>query len=44
MPKHSRGANNMINCEKLSENRNLIEMTCLLMVLGMPDHQSTLPV
>ncbi len=44
VPKHSRGANNMKNCEKLSENRNLIEITHLLMVLGMPDHHPTLPV
>jgi len=36
--------NNMKNCEKLSENRNLIEITHLLMVLGMPDHHPTLPV
>ena len=44
VPKHSRGVNNLKNCEKLSENRNLIEMTHLLIVLSMPDHRPTLDV
>jgi hypothetical protein len=44
VPEHSHGANNSKNCEKLSENRKLIEMTYILMVLGMPDHYPSLPV
>src|SRR5260370_35794601 len=44
VPKHSCGANNVKTAKKLSENRNLIEMTHLLMVLGMPDHHIALHV
>jgi hypothetical protein len=39
--KHSHSANNLKNW---GENRNLMEMIHLLMVLGMPDHHPTIPV
>ena len=44
VPKHSCGANNVKTAKRKSENRNLVETTHLLMVLGMPDHHPTLHV
>jgi len=44
VPKHSCGANNAKTAKRKSGNRNLIKMTHLLMVLGMPDHHPALHV